>query len=164
MTWTSFEEGLATELGALDDRVVVTVSWSTTPTVYVQLEQTATQLLARSGADDVLPVEQRLGPERRARLETAGWVPPEVDPQSRGTWTLAVPWPARSADHDRLAAACRTVLRDVHQVPSPAELEYRAWRHPEPDPVGVTFHPEDLEPGDPHLVLPALGITDAQAA
>lgn len=163
-SWPSFQDGLADELGGLEDRTHVTLSWSSVPTVYVQLEQTDTHLVARTGADDVLPPERRLSPEQRAGLENAGWVLPTADPQSRGTWSLTLPWPARAADHDRIAAACVTALRDVHQVPSPAELEYRAWRDPEPDPVGITFYPEDLEPGEPHLVLPGLGITDAQAS
>ena len=63
-----------------------------------------------------------------------------------------------------MAARCVAVLRDLHAVPSPDELEYRAWREAEPDPEGVTFYPEDLEPAEPHLVLPALGVRDAQAS
>lgn len=162
LTWAELAQGLADELPGLEDRTFLTIWWTSDPPVYVQLEQTATALVARTGDDDVLPPDQRLSPAGRAALQEDGWVVPELDPTGRRTWTRSLAWPARSAGYQRLAAACVGVLQDVHAVPSPTELEYRAWREAEPDPVGVTFYPEDLEPAEPHLVLPQLGLRDAQ--
>jgi hypothetical protein len=161
-TWESLEQGLADELPELEDRSFLTIFWAPVPMAYVQFEQSGTALTARTGADDVLPADQRLGPAGCTVLETGGWTVPEQDPAGKRTWTMTVGWPAGTEVYERLAARCATVLRDVHGVSSPTELEYRAWREAEPDPEGVTFYPEDLEPAEPHLVLPRLGLHDAQ--
>ena len=161
-TWAELAQRLADELAGFEDRTFLTMCWTSDPTVYVQLEQTALALVARTGDDDVLPPDQRLSPAGRSALQEDGWVVPELDPSGRRTWTCSLTWPARNEDYERLAARCVAVLRDVHAVPSPGELEYRAWREAEPDPEGVTFYPEDLEPADPHLELPGLGLRDAQ--
>ena len=161
--WDRLAERVAETLPTLAARSFLTLAWGAVPPVYVQFGQSASELSAHTGSDDVLPPARRLDSAAVERLRGLGWSPPEADPTGRHTWSVAVPWPARSAEHRRLAEMAVGVLRDVHRVPRPEELEYRGWREAEPDPEGVTFDPEDLERYQPHLVFPALGIRDAQA-
>ena len=135
---------------------MVTISWSTVPTVYVQFAQTSESLTIRTGGEDVLP-----GSSRSEQLTALGWEPPSTDPSGQRTWHTSLGWPARSGEYAGLAQMCVAVLRDLNGVPSPEELEYRAWREAEEPPEGVTYYEDELEPAEPHLVFARLGITDA---
>jgi hypothetical protein len=163
-SWDALAAGLTAALPTLEERAFLLVSWSALPPVYVQFAQEAAGLRVQSGGDDVLPAQRRLGPAGAEQLRAAGWSPPEDDPTGQRTWHLRLPWPARTEEYARLAESCVVLFRDVHGVPVPAELEYRAWREAEPPPEGVTFYEEDLEPYEPHLVLPDLPLRDVQSA
>ena len=163
-TWEQVTAGLAATLPQLEDRSVLTISWSAVPTVYVQVEQSATETVALTGADDVLGPDRSLRPTDRFVLEAAGWAAPEVDPTGRRTWRTSVPWPVRTEEYEQLAFRCVNVLRLVHGVPNPEELEYRAWRDAEPPPEHELYYEENLDPAEPHLSLPRLGLRDARGS
>lgn len=163
LSWDGFAEALAQVLPSLQERSYLVVSWGSVPTVYVQFAQTASQLQAKTGAGDVMPANRQIGSADTDVMRSSGWLAPEQDAGSRNTWHSVLPWPARSADYHRVAQMAVAVLRDAHRVPSPDVLEHRAWREAEPDPVGVTFYEDDLEPLEPHLEFPELRIRDGLA-
>lgn len=155
----SFGEALASTFSELSERTMVTISWSAVPTVYLQFAQRSESLTVRTGGEDVLP-----GSAASGALAGLGWEPPSTDPLGQRTWHASLGWPARSGQYAGLAQMCVAVLREVNGVPSPAELEYRAWREAEEPPEGVTYDEDELEPAEPHLVFARLEITDADAA
>lgn len=157
--WTNFSDSMAWTLSELSERTMVTVSWSSVPTVYVQVTQTSEMLTVRTGGEDVLPDSETSG-----RLAAVGWEPPSTDPLGQRTWHSSLAWPPRFEQYEELARMCVAVFQDVHGVSSPAELEYRAWRDAEEPPEGVTYYEDELEPAEPHLVLPRLQITDSVSA
>jgi len=161
--WDGLGRGLAEVLPSLEERSHLLVSWAVVPTVFVQFWQSSLELLAQTGADDLVPAEQRMGSVAADRMRSLGWGAPAEDAFARRMWHAGLAWPVRSVDYLRLAHMSVSVLRDVHQVPGPAVLEYQAWRDAEPPPLGITYHEENLEPREPHLVFPQLGIRDALA-
>ncbi len=138
---------------------MVTISWSAVPTVYVQFAQSDASLTVRTGGADVVPESASSG-----ALSSMGWEPPATDPLGQRTWHASLAWPPRFEQYQRLAQLCVAVFEDVHDVSSPDELEYRAWREAEEPPEGVTYYEDELEPAEPHLVLPRLHITDSDTA
>lgn len=160
--WERLVEGLTALLPQLEERMFLLISRADETTVFVQFEQLNTELLMVTGGDDLIPAAQAMSTGGVARLAASGWSPPQ--PGVAGyLWHQQLAWPGRSSAYRQFAADAVGTLRDLRGVPSPRDLEYRAWREGEPPPVGITYYEEDLEPEVPHLRFPELGLDDAWA-
>lgn len=157
--WDTFTTRLTQTLAKLDERTYLVIS-AVGSNVFVQYHQTPDCLYAEAVANAYLPEQQQLGFEQVGAMRSLGWTPPDIRPGMLN-WNQQVSWPARTADYRRLADASVATLRDVHRVPSPDRLVYRAWQEAERPPEGITYQLEDLAPQVPHVDLPGLGIPSA---
>lgn len=150
--WADFEGRLRATLRSVTDRVFLIVASEADPTRYVQFAAEGDRLYAEApGVDVVRDADE-------AALREAGWREP-VD--AGPNWTSELALPALTAEYAELAARCVVALRAAYRLTSPDELGYRAWRDPEPLPVGETWFDEDLERldrGADPLDLPTLGL------
>ena len=144
--WEAFGGGLTEALREVSDRVFLVVFSRAEPRVFVQFAGGAHELRAEAAAGD---------PDR---LGAAGWSPP-VGPFDSPNWTCSLPLPALTVEYAALAERCVVVLRDVHGLPGPGGLVYKAWRDAEWSAGADTAAGRD--PGEDPLVLSWLGIPAA---
>ncbi|MGM1059023.1 TY-Chap domain-containing protein [Saccharothrix sp. Mg75] len=146
--WEAFGGGLTEALREVSDRVFLVVFSRADPRVFVQF----------AGGEHELHCEAAGAPSAGySRMAEAGWTPPTgIDPPN---WTCSSPLPALTAEYAAMAARCVVALRDVHGLPGPDGLAYKAWRDAE-WPSGTTPSAE-RDPGENPLVLPWLDIPSA---
>jgi hypothetical protein len=125
--WTGFASALAGELAKLPRDAILIVLERGHEERYVQFAQDPDQLRAETPGDVVDGKPGHLTVRGERLLRAVGWQP-QADTRDWGDnyWYL-LPWPATSAEYERLAEAAVTALRDVHEVPGPSDLVYRSW-------------------------------------
>ncbi|MBB5957296.1 hypothetical protein FHS29_004827 [Saccharothrix tamanrassetensis] len=145
--WEAFGGGLTEALREVSDRVFLVVFSRADPRVFVQFAGGEHELHAEAAAPSADP----------GRMAAAGWKPPTgIDPPN---WTCSSPLPALTVEYAAIAARCVVALRDVHGLPGPDELVYKAWRDAEWPSGAVPSAERDL--GENPLVLSWLGIPSA---
>ncbi|QQQ74238.1 hypothetical protein IOD16_23910 [Saccharothrix sp. 6-C] len=145
--WEAFGGGLTEALREVSDRVFLVVFSRAEPRVFVQFAGGEHELHAEAGSPAADP-----GP-----LAAAGWAPPTGD--APPNWACTLPLPALTVEYAALAARCVVALRDVHGLPGPDELVYKAWRDAEWPSDAVPAARRDR--GEHPLVLSWLGIPPA---
>ncbi|GAA3031262.1 TY-Chap domain-containing protein [Actinokineospora globicatena] len=144
--WEAFGGGLTEALRDVSDRVLLVVFSRADPQVFVQFAGSDHELHAEAGA-----------PADPSPMAAAGWVPPTgIDPPN---WTSSLPLPALTVEYTAMAARCVVALRDVHGLPTPDELVYKAWRDAE-WPSDTTSSAK-RDPGENPLALSWLDIPSA---
>ncbi|GIF96986.1 TY-Chap domain-containing protein [Catellatospora citrea] len=118
--WTDFAGRLRRDLADLADEDIVILVYGVGG---VQFAQTPRMLLteAITGPVHAPPVPE----QQHAALVALGWSPPDVPHYTN--WHLELPWPATSAQYDATTSRLVQTLRDVLNVPSPADLAIKAW-------------------------------------
>lgn len=146
--WEAFGGGLTEALREVSDRVFLVVFPRADPRVFVQF----------AGGEHELHAEAAWVPAADpSRMAAAGWTPPTgTDPPN---WTCSSPLPALTVEYAAMAARCVVALRDVHGLPGPDALVYKAWRDAEWPSAAVP--PTERDPGENPLVLSWLGIPAA---
>jgi type III secretion system-like peptide-binding chaperone len=109
--WGSFLGGLTETLRDLADGDFLVVFRQADPHVFVQFAGGEHELHAEAAG--------------HSGLAAAGWVPPPGnDPPN---WSFSLPLPALTVEYAALAERCVVALRDVHGLPGPDGLVYKAW-------------------------------------
>jgi hypothetical protein len=149
--WNDFARRLAGELVRLPvDAYVIVHGPAGSP--YVQAMRHAGGLAGEAISDRFLSEPQRLDLMRTQRMIFLGWREPRG--QERVNWWYDLDLPADAAEAtaeqlaecDQLAVRMVAALRDVYAVPSPGELEYRAYQN---------------GPSGGPILLPGLGLRPA---
>ncbi|WP_146108308.1 hypothetical protein V5P93_002232 [Actinokineospora auranticolor] len=146
-TWDMFAGGLTEALREVSDRVFLVVFSRADPLKFVQFAGGEHELHAEAGAP----------PADTGRLAAAGWTPP-ID-NAPPNWACSSPLPALTAEYTAMTTRCVVALRDVHGLPDPDDLVYKAWRDPEWPSDAVP--PTEWDLGENPLVLSWLGIPSA---
>ncbi|MGL4744878.1 MAG: TY-Chap domain-containing protein [Dermatophilaceae bacterium] len=157
MDWTDFREHLIDTFLVITDRTFVVVN-VTGSRVWVQFSAGPDYLAVQAVGDEFLPEDSHLDDAARAAMTAAGWATPTVpDPY----WGIQLTLPALTTEYTAAAQACVVALRDVHRIPDPSVLTYRAWREPDRLVEGQEYTDEQvaaLDRGQNPLPLPALGL------
>jgi len=157
MQWDVFANNLAHTLPSITDRCILIISGPDKDGGYVQFLGTASELTAEAAAPEFVSGKAAHSSEAPELLAT-GWEAPSAPDFN---WHQTLPLPALSSEFATLAKDCCVALRDIYHL-DPAALQYEAWREAEQQPPGVTWQPEQfeqLDPGDPQLELPSLGLS-----
>ena len=141
--WEAFGSGLTEALREVSDRVFLVVFVKAEPRVFVQFAGDEHEMHAEAATPSADP-----GP-----MAAAGWAPPT---RANPSWTCTLPLPALTVEYAALAARCVVALRDVHRLPSPDGLVYKAWRDAEWPSRAASPRGRDL--GENPLTLSWLGI------
>ncbi|MGB4957018.1 MAG: hypothetical protein WBO49_01055 [Candidatus Saccharimonas sp.] len=156
MDWSIFTSNLARTLPKITERCYVIIAGPEKMGGYVQFYADEDTLHAEAAAPEFVSNKAAHTSDSPEML-AAGWeAPTSLDLN----WHQTLPLPALSSEFTQLAAQCGVALRDVYHL-EPANLQYKAWREAEQQPPGVTWQPEQferLDPGDPQLELPNLGL------
>lgn len=147
--WEAFGGGLTEALREVSDRVFLVVFARAEPRVFVQFAGGEHEIHAEAAAPTGDPV----------RMAETGWTPPTDS--SSPNWTCSLPLPALTVEYAALAARCVVALRDVHGLPGPDGLVYKAWRDAEWPSDAIP--PADRDRGENPLVLSWLGIPSVPA-
>jgi hypothetical protein len=124
--WDRFAAVLTAELADLEPDHVMILSDGVVGDSFVQFfqfgEQTAPYLGAETISDQFRDDDRPLTAEQRRQLAGLGWYEPPPDPGNEANWSYHLRWPARWSVYRRLADLAVATLRDVHGIPSPADL------------------------------------------
>lgn len=155
--WDVFASNLARTLPAITDRCILIISGPNKDGGYVQFLGTASALTAEAAAPEFVSGTASHTAEDQTML-AANWQAPS---ELSSNWEQVLPLPALTQEFTAIANRCVVALRDVYHLESPETLRYTAWREAEQQPPGVTWQPEQferLDPGNPGLELPSLGL------
>jgi hypothetical protein len=153
-TWPDLAQRFATTLEHLRDEEHLIVSADDGTPGYVQFRREANQLFAEAASDHFVP-----GANTDALCDF--W---EFPMDMQENWGRVFLLPLSAEELAELGEACAAALRDAYGIGSPDVLVYTAWRHPDPTPPGGVPDGVELDPGDPALQLPALGLRREQAS
>ncbi|AEV86742.1 hypothetical protein ACWT_5724 [Actinoplanes sp. SE50] len=125
MDWPAFRDALARSIATLPNGAALIVSDAERTVCYVQflLDRNTVTAEVASGLDRW--DRPFLTEEETATVEQIGWLPPDNPVVNHG---VKLTWPTRSAECRRVADMSVAALRDVFEIPSPANLRYKAFK------------------------------------
>ncbi|MDO5094169.1 MAG: hypothetical protein Q4D79_12300 [Propionibacteriaceae bacterium] len=146
-TWEEFNDRLFRVLLTIEDRVYLIISARGDLWRYVQFAADADSLTGESVGNSILKDAYKLDEAAQARMRELGWKDPEGP--SQPNWSRLLELPATSNEVRAVSDASIYALRDALKIPSPADLEYKAWRERERPVPGAVYEEEELEELDP---------------